>query len=68
MRNTPLQERRLITSNELARVLGYNNRAAFWDAVRRAGIPYIRINARRFMFDAAEVEAWLERRKVGGRK
>ena len=64
----PLKDRRLITSQELARILGYSSRPAFWEAVRRAGIPFIRINARRFMFDEAEVEAWLEKRKVGGKK
>ncbi len=46
------------------RLLGYADRAAFWVAVKAAGIPFIRINPRRCLFDEATVQAWLRSRTV----
>lgn len=63
----PLEERRFLHADKVRELLGYANRSCFWEAVRRAGIPYIKLNQRRFLFDAAEVEAWLKRRTIQGR-
>lgn len=53
------------TPEEAARLLRYNDRKAFYDAVHRDGIPYLRQNARRYLFPAAPLHAWLSRRAVG---
>lgn len=46
--------------------LGYRSRAGFWSAVHQLGIPHIKITRRHCVFPEAELEAWIERRKVGG--
>jgi hypothetical protein len=32
-------------------LLGYQDRASFWDFVRRSGVPHVRLNARRILFE-----------------
>ena len=68
----PIQEKlrakRFLHPDEVRKILGYANRASFWTAVKRGGIPYIRVNQRRFLFDEEEVSAWLDRHRVGGKK
>lgn len=46
-------------------VLKYTDRSAFWKAVRDAGIPFIRINQRRCLFEESSLRAWLDSRRVG---
>lgn len=46
--------------------LGYSNRGAFWTFVHTAGVPHIKLNSRTARFDERALEAWLERRTVGG--
>ena len=48
--------------------LGYTDRSAWWSFVHKSGLPYIRLNSRVARFDEAAVEAWLQRRTVGGAK
>lgn len=62
----PLSERRLLKSDVVQKLLGYADRASFWAGVRTAGIPYIRINSRRILFDEAAVAAWIDKRTIGG--
>jgi predicted DNA-binding transcriptional regulator AlpA len=64
-KNTPLSDRRLLKSETVRKLLGYDDVASFWIAVRAAGIPHIKVNSRRFLFDEAAVQAWLESRTVG---
>ena len=63
--NPPLSDRRFLKSEIVRNMLGYSDAASFWSAVRKGGIPHIRINARRIMFDEAAVRAWLDSRTVG---
>jgi predicted DNA-binding transcriptional regulator AlpA len=63
--NPPLGGRRFLSANQLMAVLGYADRAAFWAAVRAAGIPHVRINARRILFDEQAVASWLEKHSCG---
>jgi hypothetical protein len=49
------------------KALGYRNRAAFWEFVRSAGVPHIRLNARRIIFDEAALMDWMERRSSAPR-
>jgi hypothetical protein len=58
---------RLLQSHQVRDLLGYTDVGAFWAAVRRAGVPHIRINRRRIVFEEAAVMAWLKSRTVGGR-
>jgi hypothetical protein len=46
--------------------LGYSNRSAFWSFCRTSGLPYFKLNARTARFDERAVDAWLDRRRVGG--
>ena len=46
--------------------LGYSNRAAFLEFIKREGLPFYGLGARRIMFDTLEVDSWLAQRKVGG--
>jgi len=55
----------LLTPKELFKRLGYKNRVAGWKAVKRAGIPRIKINARTYRFDETAVHAWLAKRTIG---
>ena len=45
--------------------LGYNNRASFLEFIKREGVPFYRLGARRIMFDPVEVDSWLARHRVG---
>ena len=56
----------LVPSSAIMTQLGYSNRAAFLEFIKREGVPFYRLGARRIMFDQQEVESWLERHKVGG--
>ena len=58
---------RLLQSHEVKALLGYTDTGAFWAAVRAAGIPHIRINARRIVFEEATLKGWLTSRTVGRR-
>lgn len=63
--NPPLSDRRFLKSETVRNMLGYSDAASFWSAVRKGGIPHVRINARRIMFDEQAVNAWLDARTVG---
>jgi len=58
----------LVTADKIMPILGYTNRVSFWDFARRVGLPRYQIGPRRVMFDANEIRAWLNRRKIGGVK
>ncbi|TVP77992.1 MAG: hypothetical protein EA353_09300 [Puniceicoccaceae bacterium] len=55
----------LVPSSIVMEQLGYQNRASFLEFIRREGVPYYRLGARKFAFDQDEVNAWLRSRKVG---
>lgn len=57
-----------LSSTTVMARLGYSpkNRAGFWIAVRRARIPFIRLNARNIRFPLIAFEDWLASRQVGG--
>ncbi len=64
----PLAGARFLSSREVMPLLGYRDLSGFWDAVKAAGIPFIRINSRRCVFEESSLRAWLDRRTVGGVK
>lgn len=57
-----LTARHLLTSSAVMALFGYRNRSAFWDFVRRDGVPHIRFNQRRIMFEEQALNDWLARR------
>ena len=66
----PLQTRSavlepLLSPAEVMEWLGYSNRDAFMRAVRKLGIPHVRMNARVIKFIRSEVAAWVRRKQVG---
>jgi predicted DNA-binding transcriptional regulator AlpA len=56
-----------LKSREVMHLLGYSDRASFWTAVHAASIPYVRISARRILFERGSLNAWLDARTVGNR-
>ena len=63
--STPLAGARFLRPAEVFALLGYTDRSAAWQAVKRAGIPFVRINARRCLFEESAVRAWLDAQTVG---
>lgn len=55
-----------LTTSEAARLLRYESEVCFRRAVAREGIPHVRVNARRMLFPRSALEAWMQRRTVGG--
>lgn len=51
---------------EVMQSLGYTDRGAFWNFVRRSGVPHVRLNQRRILFERTALDAWLSVRSVGG--
>jgi predicted DNA-binding transcriptional regulator AlpA len=64
--NKPLSERKFLRTEKVRELLGYNDTAALMQAARAAGIPFVKINGRRILWDEDAVNAWLESRTVGG--
>lgn len=50
----------LLTTKQAMEFLGYKSNAAFSRAVRREGIPCIRINSKVLRYDRGELERWLK--------
>ncbi len=55
----------LLKSSAVMGILGYKDRKSFWIAVRRDGIPHVRINPRNIQFPEPALRDWLKRRSVG---
>ncbi len=62
-----LNGRSYLKSSAVMEMLGYKNRASFWDFVRRSGVPHVRLNQRRIMFDEIALADWLNRRSSQNR-
>lgn len=56
--------KRFLKSGAVMELLGYQDRASFWDFVRRSGVPHVRLNARRILFEEQALLDWLRRRSV----
>lgn len=63
--NSAPSDSRFLKSDQVMTMLGYADRSSFWQSVKRSGIPYIRVNARRCLFDQRQLSAWLLRRSMG---
>lgn len=47
------------------RRLGYSSPSAFFNFIKKAGVPRIRLNARKVVFDPVALESWLRKRAIG---
>lgn len=63
--NPTLTETRFLTSSEAQRLLRFNRRSNFWEFVRRNGIPFVKMSARRPLFEEGALRAFIESRTVG---
>lgn len=61
----PLSEAKFLQTSEVMKLLRFSDRASFWHTARTAGIPFIRVNARRALWEESAVRDWLNRRSVG---
>jgi predicted DNA-binding transcriptional regulator AlpA len=61
------EKSRLLTTKETMAYFSYKDPDAFLEFARRSGLPRIRMNSRRIMFDPAAVQAWIDRRTIGVR-
>ena len=52
----------LMTSSEVMILLHYTNRASFWEAAKKEGIPSFKITKRRILFCRRGIEKWLQSR------
>lgn len=57
----------LLKSADVMAYFGYRNRCSFWDFVRRHGVPHVRLNARRIMFEEQALTDWIARRSTRSR-
>jgi predicted DNA-binding transcriptional regulator AlpA len=60
-----IEEVRLRTTKEMMAYFGYSDSEAFLEFAKKSGLPRIRLNARRTMFDPVAVQAWVDRRTIG---
>lgn len=60
-----LSSGRNFTTEEAMRLLDYKDSTTFWQAVRRAGVPFVRVSARKALFRERDLEAWMDARTVG---
>lgn len=56
---------RILQTAEVMRLLGYGDCTTFWQAARRAGLPHIRVSARKAVFRERDVERWMDSRTIG---
>ena len=59
-----LTSRPLSTADVMA-LLRYRSRPGFFEAMRREGIPHIRVSSRRFVFPIAPLAEWMRKREQG---
>ena len=59
---TTLNNTELMTPSEVMILLRYTNRASFWEAAKKEGIPFFKITKRRILFCRRGIEKWLRSR------
>ena len=64
---TALAGRSYLASCKVMALLGYKDRGAFWDFVHRSGVPHVRLNARKIMFEEQALADWLAHRSSNRR-
>jgi len=62
---TLLGSGKVLSTEETMALLGYFDKTTFWQMVKRAGIPHVRLSARRAVFRERDLEAWMDAQTVG---
>ena len=62
----PFGGARFLTAKQVMPLFGYSDVGSFWSACRAAGVPFIKFNQRKILFEEKAVQAWLDSRRVGG--
>lgn len=61
----PLAGARFLKPAEVMRLTGHSDRSAFWQWARRAGMPFIKLSAKRYVVEESAFRAWLNSRTIG---
>lgn len=54
-----------ISTEEMMEMFGYRDKSAFFQEIKRQGVPYTRINSRKTIFFEEQVRAWLKAHTFG---
>ncbi len=60
-----IRDLHFLSAADVMKILGYESRATFWQAVRANAIPHVRLGVRRCVFEESALRAWLASRTVG---
>jgi len=61
--NNPTITKPLLSTDAVMKLLGYRSKWGFLRFVHQQGVPYIRLNAARIMFDETQLNEWLASRR-----
>ena len=64
----PLADARFLTKENVKPITGHKDDSAFWQFVHRNGVPFVRLGARRIVFEESSLRAWLNSRTVGQKR
>lgn len=62
---TPLAGARFLKPAEVMQLTGHTDRSAFWQWARRAGLPFVKLSAKRYLVEETSLRAWLDARTIG---
>jgi predicted DNA-binding transcriptional regulator AlpA len=60
---TPTITKPLLSTETAMKLLGYRSKWGFLRFVHQQGVPHIRLNASRIMFDQTQLDEWLASRR-----
>ena len=61
----PLAGARFLKPAEVMQLTGHTDRSAFWQWARRAGLPFVKLSAKRYLVEETSLRAWLDARTIG---
>lgn len=64
----PVAGVRFITHRQVMPLTGHTDPSAFWQFVHRNGVPFVRLGARRIVFEESALRAWIDSRSVGQKR
>lgn len=56
---------RFLKSRAVMVLFGYKNRSSFHQWVKSSGVPHVRLNQRRIVFEEAQLSDWVTKHSVG---
>ncbi len=64
----PLAGAKFLGKEIVKPITGHKDDSAFWQFVHRNGVPFVRLGARRIVFEESALRAWLDSRSVGQKR